>query len=158
MNLSFLGGQSNFLQTYRHPRTMEEASATFRDNLDEREKKIYLKLTGAIIFDYKQVFDIFDADESGAISNYEIGKVMNALGEQASQAKIEQMIASVDFDNDHQIEFDEFVCLMVKKLAEADDAEEELVKVFNRFDKDGDGEIGVEDLIQMMTELGYPLD
>ena len=32
------------------------------------------------------------------------------------------------------------------------------MKVFNRFDKDGDGEIGVEDLIEMMTELGYPLD
>ena len=98
---------------------MEEASSIFRDNFNQREREIYLKLTGAIIFDYKQVFDIFDSDESGAISNYEISKVMNALGEQASQARIEQMIASVDFDNDQHIEFEEFVCLMVKKLAEA---------------------------------------
>ena len=30
--------------------------------------------------------------------------------------------------------------------------------VFKRFDKDGDGEIGVDDLCDMMHELGYDLE
>ena len=47
---------------------------------------------------------------------------------------------------------------MVKRAAENQNAEEELVLVFNRFDKDGDGEIGVQDLMDMMQELGHPFD
>ena len=47
---------------------------------------------------------------------------------------------------------------MIKFLFEADSAEEELVTVFKRFDKDGDGEINSEDLRIMMIELGHDMD
>ena len=47
---------------------------------------------------------------------------------------------------------------MIKFLFEADQGEEELVTVFKRFDKDGDGEISSEDLRAMMNELGYDID
>ena len=47
---------------------------------------------------------------------------------------------------------------MIKFLFEADQGEEELVTVFKRFDKDGDGEISSEDLRAMMNELGYDVD
>ena len=111
-----------------------------------------------MIIDYKSVFDIFDDDESGAISRYEIAKVMSALGEQATPAKIDELVEAVDFDHNQHIDFNEFICLMVKKLTEGNDAEEELVTVYKRFDKDGDGEIGLDDLTQMMNELGHNMD
>ena len=47
---------------------------------------------------------------------------------------------------------------MVKTVSEADKAEEELVEVFKRFDINGDGEIGWEDLIHVFTDLGYEMD
>ena len=56
------------------------------------------------------------------------------------------------------VDFQEFLCLMIKFLFEADQGEEELVTVFKRFDKDGDGEISSEDLRAMMNELGYDVD
>ena len=43
---------------------------------------------------------------------------------------------------------------MVKTLATADQEEEELVTVFNRFDKDGDGELSWQDIQKMFIELG----
>ena len=56
------------------------------------------------------------------------------------------------------IDFDEFTCLMVKQMRDVDCAEEELVAVFKKFDKDEDGEIGHEDLMIMMRELGNDME
>ena len=47
---------------------------------------------------------------------------------------------------------------MVKTLASADEQEEELVTVFNRFDKDNDGELNWLDIKLMFIELGYDMD
>lgn len=68
------------------------------------------------------------------------------------------MIQKIDYNCDGECDFDEFVCLMVMTLAKADHEEEELVTVFKRFDKNGDGEICASDLIQIMKELGQEID
>eukprot|EP00354_Favella_ehrenbergii_P002787 CAMPEP_0170469404 /NCGR_PEP_ID=MMETSP0123-20130129/12245_1 /TAXON_ID=182087 /ORGANISM="Favella ehrenbergii, Strain Fehren 1" /LENGTH=69 /DNA_ID=CAMNT_0010736261 /DNA_START=266 /DNA_END=475 /DNA_ORIENTATION=+ len=68
------------------------------------------------------------------------------------------MIDAVDLSKDQYIDFNGLICLMVKKLAEGHTLEEELVTVFNRFDGDGDGEIGTDDLLSIMKELGHPCD
>mmetsp|Transcript_26196 Transcript_26196/g.30599 ORF Transcript_26196/g.30599 Transcript_26196/m.30599 type:complete len:126 (+) Transcript_26196:219-596(+) len=83
---------------------------------------------------------------------------MNALGERVTQATVEKMIDAVDLNKDQHVDFNGFICLMVKKLAEGHSLEEELVTVFNRFDGDGDGEIGIDDLLSIMKELGHPCD
>ena len=66
-----------------------------------------------------------------------------------------KLVDQMDHNNDGEIDFDEFVCCVTKKLWEGESAEEELVQVFKRFDQDGDNEIGPEDLTKMMNELGY---
>ena len=43
---------------------------------------------------------------------------------------------------------------MVKHMLDVENSEEELVQVFKCFDKDRDGFVGSEDLLQMMVELG----
>ena len=53
------------------------------------------------------------------------------------------------------VDFQEFLCLMVKFLFVSDQAEEELVTVFKQFDQDNDGEINYQDLMTKMNELGY---
>ena len=50
--------------------------------------------------EYKEVFDIFDDTGDGKISNEEIGKVMTGLGETVTEAKIDELIAEIDYDKD----------------------------------------------------------
>ena len=80
---------------------------------------------------------------------------MQGLGETPTPERIDQLIGEIDYDGDGEVDFDEFVCLMVKTLHDADKAEEELVHVFQKFDKNGDGEINAEDLMHSFVELGY---
>ena len=148
----------NFASTYRHPTNINEVAQVFRDKLTPDEMKEYLKLTVEKLEDYHKTFLIFDDDNNGRISKYEIQKVMTALGEKISTTKLDEMVKQIDYDDDAELDFDEFTCLMVKRNAENQNIEEELVLVFNRFDKDGDGEIGVQDLMETMLELGHSID
>ena len=119
---------------------------------------MYLKMTEDLLADYREIFYVFDENGDGAISPSEITKVMNFLGENPSTSQVSQLIAEVDHNDDGEVDFNEFVCLMVKHLVRTDNAEEELVTVFKRFDRDHDGEISADDLMQMLTELGHPCD
>ena len=83
---------------------------------------------------------------------------MQGLGENPSKERIEELIVQVDYDCNGTVDFNEFICLMVKTLTEADREEEELVNVFKRFDVNGDGEITWQDLVQIFTELGHDID
>jgi calmodulin len=56
----------------------------------------------------KQCFDQFDADNSGAIDKNEIKKVCEALGVDASQAEIDELIKAADADGDGKIQYSEF--------------------------------------------------
>lgn len=58
--------------------------------------------------DVKQVFEQFDADNSGFIDKAEIQKVCEALGVEASSADIEDLIKAADDNGDGKISFDEF--------------------------------------------------
>jgi Ca2+-binding EF-hand superfamily protein len=66
------------------------------------------------------------------------------------------MIRDVDEDGNGEIDFDEFVKLMVKKMAE-NQPEEELLEVFRDFDKNCDDLIDFHDLKSTMMELGEHL-
>ena len=108
---------------------------------------MYLKMTEDLLADYREIFYVFDENGDGAISPSEITKVMNFLGENPSTSQVSQLIAEVDHNDDGEVDFNEFVCLMVKHLVRTDNAEEELVTVFKRFDRDHDGEISADDLL-----------
>lgn len=93
------------------------------------------ELTETQIEEFKEVFSLFDKDGDGTISTKELGTVMRTLGQNPTDAEIEQMIKEVDVDNNGEIDFEEFCGLMVKKMKESE-PEEELVEVFKIFDKD----------------------
>ena len=97
-------------------RDINKSEPIFREKLTEEEQKVYIKLSQDKIDEYKEIFDIFDETGDGTISNDEIGKVMQGLGENQSEEEIDMLIKEIDYDDDGEVDFDEFVCLMVKTI------------------------------------------
>ena len=141
-----------------YKRHLEDVEQIFKDKLSPEQMELYLKLEEKTIDEYREIFNIFDETGDGTISNDEIGKVMEGLGERLEPEEIDALIAEIDYDNDGEVDFDEFVCLMVKTINQADKAEEELVMVFNQFDVDGNGEIDARDLEHVLNDMGYGID
>ena len=48
--------------------------------------------------------------------------------------------------------------MMIIQMCKSDKAKEPLVLVFNRFDKDGDGELNESDIMLLFQELGHDID
>ena len=96
----------------------------------------------------------------GTITTKELGTVMRSLGQNPTEAELQDMIAEVDTDNNGTIDFNEFVNLMLRKKNDADegaDPEKELKEAFKIFDKDGNGFISAAELRHVMTNLGEKL-
>ena len=81
---------------------------------------------------------------------------MKSLGQNPSDAELEDMIAEVDDDGSGEIEFDEFCEMMARKMSECD-AEDELKQAFDMFDTDGNGFVTKNELKIVMEKLGEKL-
>ena len=82
--------------------------------------------------------------------------VMKSLGQNPSDAELQDMIAEVDDDGSGEIEFDEFCEMMARKMNECD-ADEELKQAFDMFDTDGNGFVTKDELKIVMEKLGEKL-
>ena len=59
-------------------------------------------------------FKMYDTDNSGTISRDEIYKFVKMSGEQLTEAEIEEMIRESDIDGDGEIDFKEFVRVIIE--------------------------------------------
>uniref|UniRef100_V9LG86 Calmodulin like 3 n=1 Tax=Callorhinchus milii TaxID=7868 RepID=V9LG86_CALMI len=114
------------------------------------------QLTEEQIAEFKEIFSLFDKDGAGSITTKKLGTVMRSLGQNPTEAELEDMINDVDVDGSGTIDFPEFVAIMVRKMNDTD-AEEEFREVFRLFDKDGNGYIGAAELRHVMANLGEKL-
>merc|ERR1712186_169640 len=105
------------------------------------------------IAEFKEAFSLFDKDGDGTITTKELGTVMRSLGQNPTEAELQDMINEVDADGNGTIDFPEFLSLMARKMKDTD-TEEELIEVF---DRDGNGFISAAELRHVMTNLGEKL-
>jgi calmodulin len=103
----------------------------------------------------KMTFSLFDKDGDGTISIKDLGTVMRSLGQNPSDAELQDMIDRVDSDGDGALNFSEFLTMLVKDIRDVDtDSEEEMIDAFKVFDEDGNGYINSAELRHVMTNLG----
>merc|ERR1711907_714538 len=62
-----------------------------------------------------EAFKVFDRDGNGFISAAELRHVMPNLGEKLTDEEVDEMIREADVDGDGQINYDEFVKIMMSK-------------------------------------------
>ncbi|KAK2194832.1 bifunctional EF-hand domain/EF-Hand 1 [Babesia duncani] len=108
------------------------------------------------IAEFKEAFSLFDKDGDGSITTKELGTVMRSLGQNPTEAELQDMINEIDSSGSGAIDFPEFLILMARKMKEGD-TEEELVQAFKVFDRDGNGFISAQELRHVMTNLGEKL-
>jgi len=114
------------------------------------------KLTEAQIADFRDVFAVFDKDNSGSITADELGAVMKQLGLAPSDTELQDLINEADTNKDGVINFDEFLILMSHNAKPAD-TDQELLRAFEVFDKDGSGTITTSELKDVLRSLGENL-
>ncbi|XP_035466698.2 calmodulin-1 [Scophthalmus maximus] len=127
------------------------ADPTFRTPTDMADQ-----LTEEQIAEFKEAFSLFDKDGDGTITTKELGTVMRSLGQNPTEAELQDMINEVDADGNGTIDFPEFLTMMARKMKDTD-SEEEIREAFRVFDKDGNGYISAAELRHVMTNLGEKL-
>ena len=65
---------------------------------------------------FQKTFDMFDMDRSGYITADELGQAMMAIGQNPSDEELADIIREVDQDQDGEINFSEFLEMMVVRL------------------------------------------
>lgn len=71
--------------------------------------------------------------------------MMRSLGQNPTEAELQDMINEVDADGNGTIDFPEFIQLMGRKMKDTD-SEAELMEAFKVFDKDGNGFISAAEV------------
>ena len=62
-----------------------------------------------------EAFKVFDKDGNGFISAAELRHIMTNLGEKLTDEEVDEMIREADIDGDGQINYEEFVKVMMAK-------------------------------------------
>jgi calmodulin len=114
------------------------------------------ELTEEQINEFKEAFSLFDKDGDGTITTKELGTAMRSLGQNPTEAELQDMINEVDAKGNGTVYFPEFLSLMAVKMKDTD-TEEELIEAFRMFDRSGSGFVSSAQLRHVMTYLGENL-
>ncbi|KAK3093733.1 hypothetical protein FSP39_019382 [Pinctada imbricata] len=127
------------------------------EEVEEMIKEAEMGEDGRISYEeFKEAFSLFDKDGDGNVTTKELGTVMRSLGQNPTEAELQDMINEMDTDGNGTVDFPEFLTLMARKLSDADSVED-LIEAFRVFDKDGNGEISAAELRHVMKSLGENL-
>lgn len=117
------------------------------------------------VTEIKEAFSLFE--KNGRISTKICGTVMRSLGQNPTEAELQDMINQthtedeVDTEGDEgnfdgTINFAEFLTMMVKHIKNSE-SEEEIIEAFRVFDSDGNGFIYAAELRYVLINLGEKL-
>ncbi|KAG5181620.1 hypothetical protein JKP88DRAFT_257924 [Tribonema minus] len=112
------------------------------------------QLTAEEVAEFREIFSLVDRDGGGTITKVELGDLMDTLGIEATAEEIELMVAEIDQDNNGEIDFQEFVAVMSRKV-NASYTPEQVKGAFKVFEGSApSGYIKMESLVRALTTYG----
>ncbi|KAL0463662.1 UNVERIFIED_CONTAM: putative calcium-binding protein CML16 [Sesamum latifolium] len=106
----------------------------------------------------KDIFDRFDMDRDGSLTQLELAALLRSLGLRPTGDQIHILLARMDANGNGFIEFEELVEAILPDIDEQVLInQEQLMKVFRAFDRDGNGYITAAELAGQMAKMGQPL-
>ncbi|XP_012943337.1 calmodulin-like protein 3 [Aplysia californica] len=107
---------------------------------------------------WREIFNLFDKDGNGKISDEELGHVLRALDLDPTQKELDDAVKELDKDGNGVIEFSDFKSYMnKKKTCSYDERKQEMLRAFRLIDKNNDKFIDARELMGVLTKLGEPL-
>merc|ERR1719193_1508182 len=110
-------------------------------------------IPGEMLIIYQDAFAYFDCDNCGIISTKLLGQLLRFVGENPSDAEVQDLMNEVDGGSVGCFKFPNFLSMMLRKLDEIS-AEDEIKEAFKVFDSDGNGFINRQELGYVMENIG----
>ncbi|KAK4761642.1 hypothetical protein SAY87_029526 [Trapa incisa] len=125
------------------------------------DNKGSMKLDDGQIAELREIFRSFDKNKDGSLTQLELGSLLRSLGLVPRPEQLEALTQTADTNNNGLIEFSEFVALVAPELLPGPGncpyPDEQLVRIFKMFDRDGNGFITAAELAHSMARLGHAL-
>ncbi|KAF1786631.1 EF-Hand 1, calcium-binding site [Phytophthora cactorum] len=160
-HLSFLQDSNEALKIIQHKYEQELAAAQrIQDAWKVTQRKIKEivmshALTSEELIEFREIFNLVDRDRGGSITKVELGELMDTLGIDTSPEEIDLMINEIDQDKNGEIDFEEFVAVMSRKV-NATYTSEQVKTAFKAFEGNASapGFIKADKLLIALTTYG----
>jgi calcium-dependent protein kinase len=99
-----------------------------------------------------EMFKSIDKDGNGTVTVQELQEGLKEKGYNMAKEKVEELVNSIDVNGDRALDYSEFIAatLQLHKATREDN----MVKLFQYFDKDESGYISKRELVQVLQEMG----
>lgn len=114
------------------------------------------ELSQELIAEFSQGFKYFDRDEDGRVSTNQLGTLMRSLGQNPTEAELQEMVNGFDLEGKGTMDLEEFLALMVKQRARMA-TERQLIEMFEVFDPEKTRKISLAHWRHAMTHMGEKL-
>mmetsp|Transcript_7591 Transcript_7591/g.17832 ORF Transcript_7591/g.17832 Transcript_7591/m.17832 type:complete len:743 (-) Transcript_7591:95-2323(-) len=111
--------------------------------------------------DLEELFNAYDADGSGELSPQEVKELLQTMGTNLDDEELTKLIRVMDADGSGEISLMELAAVMLnkKKLNGAQTKLSDVGKqLFDMFDKEGDGTINVQEMVDCFSKMGKNWD
>jgi len=93
------------------------------------------------------------ADKEENLDPEALGELLAALGEDLTEEQVEEMFKEVDEDGSGEVDFDEFISMMRRRLLTNPDVDNDIKSSFQLLDKDNSGKIDREEIANVVVEF-----
>ena len=107
--------------------------------------------------EYKKIFKLHSNGENGYINKNDLVTIFKSINIDASDEEIKEIIKQLDLEEKKEINYDEFLSIINQREKDVDE-QEEVLKAFKVFDKDGNGLININELKDIMLSIGNNWD